>query len=122
MATEMLNTMAELTVSTPGILSVRHGGGKRRAIASSPLDLVTRQVEGLHDRCCLLDSQESVRGSSAFAVVLHEAAGDHGSNCCLFVTDGHETTSFGRQHDEHEEDDDRQRRDAQTDEMIVCPR
>src|SRR5262249_44546809 len=45
-------------------------------------------------------------------------ASDHCSNCCLFVIDRHEATSFGRQ---HEKDDDRQRDNAQTDEMIVCP-
>jgi hypothetical protein len=92
-------------------------------MASLPsLDLVPSKVQGLHDRRRLLDSQEGVRRPFVLVGTLYENACDHGSNCCLFVIDGHAATSIGRQHDEAEEDDDRQRDNAQTDEMIICRR
>ena len=54
------------------------------------LDLVPCQFESLHDCFCLFDRKEGVDAPSTLADVLHDGTGDHGSNRCLFSTNGHE--------------------------------
>jgi hypothetical protein len=66
---------------------MRAGHGR---VSFPTLDLVPCHFEGLHDCFRLSDSEEGVNASSTLADVLHDGISDHGSNRCLFSTNGHE--------------------------------